>query len=166
MCISCTSYVRQLLRIVRATDARRFRGWDEDFWFGSVIRACHNFGTMPETDYRALNAVQTYIKDGVANGLHIWQSHSLASPTERGDPSPRGSVVVRGNSPSPTGNLLPASPPQPISQGLPMPKAVSEGASAGQGGVVPSRGSGPVPTLGKGSGQRSEVPAGEGARGD
>ena len=133
MCISCTSYVRQLLRIVRATEARRFRGWDEYLWFGSVIRACHNFGTMPETDYRALNAVQTYIKDGVANGLHIWQSHSLASPTERGDPSPRGSVVVRGNSPSPIGKLLPAPPPQPMSQGLPMPKAVSEGASAEQG---------------------------------
>ena len=154
MCIRCTSYVRQLLRIIRATEARRFKGWDEDLWFGSVIRACHNVGTMPESDYRALNAVQTYIKDGVASGLHVWQSHSLASPTERGDPSPRGSVVVRGNSPSPTGNLLPAPPPQPISQGLPMPKAVSEGASAGQGGVVPSGGSGPLPISGKGSGQR------------
>ena len=120
---------------------------------------------MPESDYRALNAVQTYIKDGVASGLHVWQSHSLASPTERGDPSPRGSVVIRGKSPSPTGNLLPAPPPQPISQGLPMPKAVSEGASAGQGGVVPSRGSGPVPISGKGSGQRREVPAGEEVRG-
>ena len=74
-------------------------------------------------------------------------------------------MVVRGNSPSPTGKLLPAPPPQPISQGLPMPKAVSEGASAGQGGVVPSGGSGPVPISGKGSGQRREVPAGEEVRG-
>ena len=94
MCISCTNYVRQLLRIVRATEARRFRGWDEDRWFASVVDACHGVGTMPEADYRALTAVQTYIKDGVASGLRIWQSHSLASPTERGDPSPRGSVVI------------------------------------------------------------------------
>ena len=46
-----------------------------------------------------------------------------------------------------------------------MPKAASEGASAGQGGVVPSGGSGPVPISGKGSGQRREVPAGEEVRG-
>ena len=162
MCIGCTSYVRQLLRIVRATEARRFRGWDEEFWFGSVIRACHNVGTMPESDYRALNAVQTYIKDGIASGLHVWQSHSLASPTERGDPSPRPSVVIRGKSPSPIGNLLPAAPPQ----GLPVPKAGSESTSAEQGGIVPSKGSGPVPPPGKGSGQRSEVKEEEGARGD
>ena len=166
MCMGCTNYVRQLLRIVRATEARRLRGWNEDRWFASVADACHGVGTMPEADYKALNAVQIYIKDGIASGLHVWQSHSLASPTERGDPSPRGSVVIRGKSPSPTGNLLPAAPPQPMSQGLPVPKAGSESASAEQGGVVPSKGSGPVPTLGKGSGQRSEVPAGEGARGD
>merc|ERR1711989_161634 len=109
------------------------------------MNACHGVGTMPETDYSALTAVQTYIKDGVASGLRIWQSHSLASPTERGDPSPRGSVVIRGKSPSPAGSLLPAPPPQPMSQGLPMPKAVSEDASARQGGVVPSRGPDPVP---------------------
>ena len=54
MCISCTSYVRQLLRIVRATEARRFRGWDEEFWFGSVIRACHNVGTMLETSLQGI----------------------------------------------------------------------------------------------------------------
>ena len=134
MCVCCADYVRRLLRIVRATEARRLSSWQAESWFGRVVEASHGVGTMPEADYNALNALQTYFKDAVANGLRVWQSQSLASPTERGEPqSPPGSVVPRGNSPSPTGDLLPA-PPQPISQGLPMPKAVSEGASAEQGG--------------------------------
>ena len=120
---------------------------------------------MPEADYNALNALQTYIKDAVTAGLRVWQSQSRA-PTERGEPqSLLGSVMSRGNSPSPTGDLLPAIP-QPISQGLPMPKAVREGASAEQGGAAPPRRSGPVPPSGKGRRQRSEVPAGEVAKGD
>ena len=161
MCMGCTNYVRQLLRIIRATEARRLRGWNEDNWFASVLDACNGVGTMPEADYKALNAVQIYIKDGIANGLHVWQSHSLVSPTERGEPSPRPTVVIRGKSPSPTGNLLPAAPPQ----GQPVPIAGSESATAELGGRVPSKGSGPVPPLGKGSQSRTEVKEEEGAGG-
>ena len=161
MCMGCTNYVRQLLRIIRATEARRLRGWNEDNWFASVLDACNGVGTMPEADYKALNAVQIYIKDGIAGGLHVWQSHSLVSPTERGEPSPRPTVVIRGKSPSPTGSLLPAAPPQ----GQPVPIAGSESATAELGGRVPSKGSGPVPPLGKGSKKRTEVKEEEGAGG-
>ena len=133
MCACCTDYVRRLLRIVRATEARRFRSWQAETWFKRVVDASNGLGTMPEADYNALNALQTYFKEAITSGLRVWQSHSLASPTERGEPqSPPGSVLPRGNSPSPTGALLPA-PPQPISPELPMPKAVSMGASAEQG---------------------------------
>ena len=153
MCVCCTDYVRRLLRIVRAIEARRFRSWQAESWFKTVVDASNGVGAMPEADYNALNALQTYFKDAIASGLRVWQSHSLASPTERGDP------------PSPTGALLPA-PAKPISLGLPVPKAVSVEAPAEQGGEGPPRSSGPVPSGERGSWQRIEVPAGEGAKED
>ena len=153
--------VKHLLRIIRATERLRFRGWNEDNWFASVLDACNGVGTMPEADYRALEAAQIYIKDGIASGLHVWQQHSLVSPTERGEPSPRPTVVIRGKSPSPTGNLLPAVPPQE----QPVPKAGSENAPAEPGGLVPFKGSGPVPPIGKGSKKRTEFKEEEGAGG-
>ena len=153
MCVCCTDYVRRLLRIVRATEKRRFSSWQAEVWFKTVVEASNGVRAMPEADYNALNALQTYFSNAISSGLRVWQSHSLATPTERGDP------------PSPTGALLPA-PAKPISPGLPMPKAVSADASAEQGGEDPPRSSLLFPSQEIGSRQRSEVPMGEGAMED
>ena len=116
----CTDYVRRLLRIVRAVEARRFSNLQAEVWFKAVVEASNGDRPMPEADYNALNALQTYFSNAISSGLRVYQSHSLATPTERGDP------------PSPIGVLLPAQA-KPISPGLPMPKAVSVDASAERG---------------------------------
>ena len=108
---------------------------------------------MPEADYNALNTVQTYFSNAISGGLRVWQAHSMATPTERADP------------PSPTGALLPA-PPKPILPGPPMPKAVSADASAEQGGEGLPQSSLLFPPQESEVRQRSEVPAGEGAKED
>ena len=100
----CTEYVRRLLRIVRATEARRFRSWQAETWFKTVVDASNGLIAMPEADYNALNTVQTYFSNAISGGLRVWQTHSMATPTERADP------------PSPTGVLMPA-PPKPILPG-------------------------------------------------
>ena len=98
MCVCCTDYVRRLLRIVRATEKRRFRNWQAEVWFKTVVDASIGVIAMPEAYYNALNAVQTYFSNAISNGLQVWQSHSMATPTERED------------LPSPIGALLPAPP--------------------------------------------------------
>ena len=148
----CTEYVRRLLRIVRAIGARRFRSWQAETWFKTVVDASNGLAAMPEADYNALNAVQTYFSNAISGGLRVWQTHSIATPTERADPL------------SPMAALMPA-PPKPISPGPPMPKAVSADASAEQGGEVPPRSS-LFPPQESEVRQRSEVPAGEGAKED
>ena len=153
MCVCCTEYVRRLLRIVRATEARRFRSWQAETWFKTVVDASNGLIAMPEADYNALNIVQTYFSNAISGGLRVWQTHSMATPTERADP------------PSPTGVLMPA-PPKPILPGPPMPKAVSADASAEQGGEGPPRSSLSFPPQESEVRQRSEVPAGEGAKED
>ena len=145
MCVCCTDYVRRLLRIVRAMEARRFSNWQAEVWFKAVVEASNGERPMPEANYDALSTLQNYFSNAISSGLRVYQSHSLATPTERGDP------------PSPIGALLPA-PAKPISPGLPTPKAVSVDASAEQGGEDPPRSSLLFPSQEIGSRQRSDVP--------
>ena len=58
MCACCTHHVRHLLRIVRATEARRFSNWQEEGWFRSIVDACNGVSTMPEATYESLIALQ------------------------------------------------------------------------------------------------------------
>ena len=91
---------------------------------------------MPEATYESLSALQNYLCNALRGGLHLYQSHSMRSPTEQGEPSP-------------TGFLMPA-PAKPIPPGLPTPKIAAMGAFAeqGEGGQdgppVPPPGSGPL----------------------
>ena len=64
---------------------------------------------MPEATYESLLALQNYLYNALRDGLHVYQSHSMGSPTEQGDPSP-------------TGLLMPA-PAKPIPPGPPTPNA-------------------------------------------
>merc|ERR1711989_158816 len=120
--------------------------------FNTVVDASRGLIPMPEADCNALNAVQTYFSNAISGGLRVWQTHSIATPTERADPL------------SPMAALMPA-PPEPVSPGPPMPKAVSADASAEQGGEVPPRSS-LFPPQESEVRQRSEVPVGEGAKED
>ena len=146
----CADYMRRLIRIVKATEVRRFSNWQAEVWFKSVVDASNGLTPMPEANYDASSTLQNYFSIAISSGLQVYQSHSLATPTERGDP------------PCPTGALLPA-PAKPISPGLPMPKAVSVDASAEQGGEDPPRSSLLFPSQEIGSRQRSDVPADQGA---
>ena len=113
---------------------------------------------MPEATYESLIALQNYLYNALRDGLHVYQSHSMRSPTEQGDPSP-------------TGLLMPA-PAKPIPPGPPTPKVGAVGAIAEQGGgsqdvpppeSVPLRSSllfSPQENVPK---QRSDVPADQGA---
>ena len=120
MCVCCTDYVRRLIRIVKATEARRFSNWQAEVWFKAVVEASNGLRPMPEANYDALSTVQNYLCNAISGGLHVYQSHSLGSPTEQGEPSP-------------TGFLMPA-PAKPIPPGLPTPKIAAMGAFAEQGG--------------------------------
>ena len=116
---------------------------------------------MPEATYEALSTLQNYLCNAISGGLHVYQSHSLGSPTEQGEPSP-------------TGFLIPA-PAKPIPPGLPTPKVGAVGAFTEQGGggqdvpPVPPPESGPLRSSFLFSPQenvpkqRSDVPADQGA---
>ena len=113
---------------------------------------------MPEATCESLSTLQNYLCNALRGGLHLYQSHSMRSPTEQGDPSP-------------TGLLMPA-PAKPIPPGPPTPKVGAVGAVAEQGGgsqdvpppeSVPLRSSllfSPQESVPK---QRSDVPADQGA---
>ena len=145
----CADYVRRLIRIVKATEARRFSNWQAEVWFKAVVEASNGLRPMPEANYDALSTLQDYISNAIAGGLHVYQSHSLASPTEQGEPSPA--------------NLLLPAPAKPIPPGPPTPKAVSVDASAEQGGGDPPRSSLLFSSQETGPKQRSDVPADQGA---
>ena len=84
----CADYVRRLIRIVKAIEARRFSNWQAEGWFKSVVDACNGVTPMPEATYEALSTLQNYLCNAISGGLHVYQSHSLGSPTEQGEPSP------------------------------------------------------------------------------
>ena len=105
---------------MRAIEARRFSNWREEDWFKAILDAHNGVSTMPVSTYESLTALQNFLYNALRDGLHVYQSHSMRSPTVQGDPSP-------------TGLLMPA-PAKPIPLGPPAPKAGALGAEAEQGG--------------------------------
>ena len=113
---------------------------------------------MPETTHESLTTLQAFMLNALQDGLHVYRSRSMKTPTVDGDPSP-------------TGLLMPA-PAKPIPPGPPTPKVGAVGAVAEQGGGsqdVPPPESGPLRSSFLFSPQenvpkqRSDVPADQGA---
>ena len=151
--------MKHVLRIVRAAEARRFSTWREEDWVKAILDAHFGVSTLPETTYESLTALQNFLFNSLQDGLHVYQSHSMETPTVDGDPSP-------------TRLLLPA-PANSIPPGPPTPKAEfgALGAEAEQGGgsydvpppdSVPLRSSLLFPSQ-ENRQQRSDVPADQGA---
>ena len=113
------------------------------------MEASSGLRPMPEANYDALSTLQDFISNAISGGVHVYQSHSLASPTEQGEPSPA--------------NLLLPAPARPIPPGPPIPKAISVEVSAEQGGGDPPRSSLFFSSQEIGPKQRSDVPADQGA---
>ena len=164
MCLCCTNHVKHLLRIVRASEDKSFRFWREEEWFRTILDAHFGESTVPETTNESLIMLQNFMLNALRDNLHVWQSHSLRTPTAEADPSP-------------TGLLFPA-PPRTVPPGLPTPNAevgalnaeADQGAQGGGRSDVPLPSS--VPLLGsslllppQGSEPpRSSIPADQGAR--
>ena len=159
MCLCCTNHVKHLLRIVRAFEAKYFKSWREEEWFQTILDAHLGESTLPETTNESLITLQNFMLNALRDNLHVWQSHSMRTPTADADPSP-------------TGLLLPA-PPKPVPPGPPAPIAEDGvlNAEADQGGrsdipppsSVPLRSSLLFPPQ-ENRQQRSDVPADQGAR--
>ena len=75
---------------------------------------------MPEATYESLTILQNFLYNALRDGLHVYQSHSMRSPTVAGDPSPT--------------RLLMPPPAKPIPPGPPTPKAGALGAVVEEGG--------------------------------
>jgi len=159
MCLCCTNHVEHLLRIVRASEDNSFRFWREEEWFRTILDAHFGESTVPETTNESLIMLQNFMLNALRDNLHVWQSHSLRTPTAEADPSP-------------TGLLFPA-PPRTVPPGLPTPIAEVGvlNAEADQGGrsdipppsSVPLRSSLLLPPQDNRQ-QRSDIPADQGAR--
>ena len=119
--------------------------------------------TVPETANASLITLQNFMLNALRDKLHVWQSHSMRTPTADGDPSP-------------TGLLIPA-PPKPVPPGPPTPKAEvgASNAEADQGAQGGGRSDVPLPSSvplrsslllppQDNRPQRSDIPADQGAR--
>ena len=99
--------MKHVLRIVRAAEARRFSTWREEDWFKAILDAHFGVSTLPETTYESLTTLQNVLFNALQDGLHVYQSHSMKTPTVDGDPSPIGLLM-----PAPA-KSFPLGPPTP-----------------------------------------------------
>ena len=93
MCLCCTNHVKHLLRIVRASEDKSFRFWREEEWFRTVLDAHFGESIVPETTNDSLIMLQNFMLNALRDNLHVWQSHSLRTPTAEADPSPTGLLM-------------------------------------------------------------------------
>ena len=109
---------------------------------------------MPVSTYESLTALKNFLYEALRDGLYVYQSHSMRTPTVAGDPSPIGFLMP------PLANPIPPGPPTPKTGAL--------GAVAEQGGgsydvpppeSVPLRSSLLFSPQENGPQQRSDVPA-------
>ena len=108
MCMCCTHHVKHVLRIVRAVEARHYSSWREEEWFQTILDVHLGVAILPETTNESLITLQNFMLNALRDNLHVWQSHSMRTPTTDADPSPTGLPVPAPPKP------IPPEPPTPI----------------------------------------------------
>ena len=123
MCLMCKNKVTHWLRIVAAAEKRRFRSWNEDDWFRSLLGQVAHGLRLVQTPNEDLNRLEYFLATALDARLNYWEHpRAVISPTEV-PASPHfqareGSVQRAAEPPGlPTPKAEPEVPPEFMQQG-------------------------------------------------